>query len=97
MTFSVVSPPPPSLSTIDPNSGLRGTNVTVTLTGANLNGATAVTVSGNGVAVNSFTVNSATSITAVFALSSTSTGVGSHTVRVVTPGGPSNPVTFTKT
>ncbi len=50
LTFTVVNVPAPSLSSIDPTSGLRGASgLAVTLTGTNLTGATAVNVSGNGV------------------------------------------------
>ncbi|MFP5041279.1 IPT/TIG domain-containing protein [Parasediminibacterium sp. JCM 36343] len=52
--------PDPSILSFSPNSGGAGTSVT--LTGTNFTGASSVTL--NGVPVTSFTVNSATSITA---------------------------------
>ena len=99
VTFTVVSLAP-TLSSIVPSSSTvlqRGSNVTVALAGTNLTGATAVTVSGNGVTLSSFTVNSAISITAVFAISNNGTGTNNpHNVQVVTPAGTSNAVQFTK-
>ncbi|MBS0375951.1 MAG: hypothetical protein JSR73_15335 [Proteobacteria bacterium] len=41
--------PPPTLTSITPNSGMRGTTVAVTLTGTNLASASAVTMSGGGI------------------------------------------------
>ena len=91
VTFTAVAP---SLSSISPNSGLRGTSVAVTLTGSGLTGATSVSVSGNGVTVTSFTVNSATQISANFSISSSAAANGRN-VTVATPGGTTNAVTFT--
>lgn len=91
-TFTVLGP---VLSTIAPNSGLRGTSVPVTLTGTDLTGATAITVSGTGVTSSGLTVVSDTTVTATFAISSSAT-TGSRSVSVTTtPGGTSNTVTFT--
>ena len=95
----VAPPPPPTLSSISPTSSSlaqRGTAVSVTLNGTNLSGATGVNVSGSGVNVNSFTVISATKITASFQISGGSGNTGSKNVTVVTPGGTSTAVTFTK-
>jgi outer membrane protein assembly factor BamB len=68
----------PSLSSFTPASGPVGT--TVTITGTNLSGATAVSV--NGTAVSSFTANSDTQITAVIG-----TGTTTGLIRVTTPDG----------
>jgi hypothetical protein len=88
----------PTLASIAPASGARGTAVNVTLTGTNLTGATAVTVSGTGVTVSGITATS-TTVTATFTIAASVGGVattlGARTVSVTTPGGPGNTVTFT--
>jgi hypothetical protein len=66
----------------------------VTLTGTNLTGTTAVTVSGTGVTVSAINVVSATSVTATFTISATAT-LSARTVNVTTPVGTSGNVTFT--
>lgn len=70
--------PAPTVASFAPASGVAGSSVTIT--GANLTGATAVTVGGKAAA--SFSVASATTITAVVASDST-TG----TIAVTTSGG----------
>lgn len=86
----------PSLTTVSPNVGLRGTTVGVTLTGTNfVSGATTVAVSGSGVSVNSVTVSSATSLTANFVIDA-GAAPGARTVTVTTAGGTSSR-TFTVT
>ncbi|WP_199830791.1 IPT/TIG domain-containing protein, partial [Streptomyces sp. MMG1533] len=57
-TFTYVTTPAPSLSGLSPTQGPLSGGITVTLTGTNLSGATAVGF--DGVAATSFTVNSAT-------------------------------------
>ncbi|WNZ08660.1 IPT/TIG domain-containing protein [Streptomyces sp. 11x1] len=74
----------PSLSSLSPNQGPVAGGTTVTLTGANLSGATAVQF--GGVAATSFTVNSSTQITAV----TPAHAAGAAAVTVTTPGGTSN-------
>ena len=88
------STPPPTLTSINPTAGVRGTTVTVTLTGTNLLGTTVVTVSGLGVTVPSFTVVNSSTITANFTISATA-GLTTRNVNVTTPGGTSNNVSFT--
>jgi hypothetical protein len=95
VTFAVVVTPPPTLAGITPDSGVRGTSVPVALGGTNLTGATAVTVSGTGVTVGTFTVDpTGSTLSATFTISATA-ATGARTVTVTTPGGTSNPVTFT--
>jgi len=84
---------PPTLTSIAPTSGTRGTIVSVTLTGTNLTGATAVNVSGTGVTVGALTLTS-TTVTTTFTITATA-ALGARTVSVTTPGGTSNTVTFT--
>ena len=86
----------PALTSIAPNSGARGNNVNVTLTGTGLTGATTINLSGTGVTFNNLVVVSDTSITATFVIAPTAT-LGGRTVSVTTPNGTSNNVTFTVT
>jgi hypothetical protein len=93
-TFTVLNPLSPTLSSIAPNTGGRGTTVPVTLTGTNLTGATAITVSGTGVGVSGISVVNSTTVTANFAISG-SAALSARTVTITTANGTSNPVTFT--
>jgi parallel beta-helix repeat protein len=94
---------PPTLTSIVPNLGTRpamfispANAVTVTLNGTNLTGATAVNVSGAGIAVSDVVVNGAgTQLTATFTITYNPNPIGSHNVSVTTPGGTSNTETFT--
>lgn len=71
-------PPPPSVSGVSPNSGPQPGGTTVAITGANLAEASAVRFGTN--PASSFTVNSATSITAI-----APGGTGIVDVSVTTP------------
>jgi hypothetical protein len=82
-TLTVGTLPPPAVTRVAPKKGPAGGGTIVTITGSQLTGATAVSF--GGVAATSFTVSSATSITA---LVPAGTG-GTVDVRVTTPGGPS--------
>ena len=79
-TFTYTSPSPPTITSFSPTSGGAGT--VVTITGTNFTGATSVTFGGT--AATSFTVNSATQITATVA------GGSTGKVSVTTPGGVAN-------
>jgi hypothetical protein len=81
----------PTLTSIAPNSGPRGSTFGVTLTGTNLIGATVNPIAG--ITITGVTV-STTQITATFAISLTA-AVGARSVTVTSPGGTSNAVTFT--
>ncbi|WP_241778514.1 IPT/TIG domain-containing protein, partial [Streptomyces sp. AcH 505] len=78
----------PSLIAVSPNQGPASGGTTVTLTGTGLSGATAVAFGGN--AATTFTVNSATQITAV-----APAGTGAVPVTATGPGGTSNTVVYT--
>jgi Glycine rich protein/IPT/TIG domain len=97
-TFTIsLTPGPgtPTLTSVSPNQGLQGTTVAVTLTGTNFAvGATAVTVTGGGVTVNSVVVGSSTSLTANFVLDPAAV-IGPRIVTVTTAGGTSTPQGFT--
>ncbi|MGY2093662.1 IPT/TIG domain-containing protein, partial [Nocardia gipuzkoensis] len=78
----------PSLSTVVPSSGPVGGGTTVVLTGAGLTGATAVTFGAT--PATSFTVDSATQITAI-----APAGTGTVQVTATTAGGTTNGVAYT--
>ncbi|WP_406272892.1 IPT/TIG domain-containing protein [Actinacidiphila glaucinigra] len=77
----------PALVSVSPSQGPATGGTTVTLTGSGFSGATAVKFGTT--AATSYTVNSATQITAV-----TPAGTGTAPVTVTTPGGTSNSVFF---
>jgi hypothetical protein len=79
----------PSLTSISPTTGVRGTSVPVTLTGTNLTGATAVTVSGTGVTANSVVAVNSTTVTATLNITAAAT-TGARNITVVTPIGNTN-------
>ena len=97
-TFTVTLPLPPgtpTLTSVSPNQGIRGTTVAVTLTGTNfVVGATTVTVGGSGVTVTNVAVSSETSLTANFVLDPAA-AEGPRTVTVTTAIGTSGPRIFT--
>ena len=96
VTFTVVGP---TLTSISPTSGIRGTTVPVTLTGTNLAGATGLTGLGTGVSVaaGTFHVVSSTSVTATLNIATgTAAPLGARSIAVVTASnGTSNTGTFT--
>ncbi len=94
-TFTVVAPPAPTLTSIAPSSELRGTSISVVLTGTNfVTGSTVVaTPAATGFTISGVAVTSATAITATFT-STTAAAIGSVNIAVVTPGGASNTLPF---
>ena len=97
-TFTINLPPAPgtpTLTSVSPNQGMRGTTVAVTLTGTNfVVGATTVAVGGGGVTVTNVVVGSGTSLTANFVLDPAAAD-GPRAVTVTTAGGTSGPQAFT--
>ncbi len=86
-TFQIVNPPQPTLTSVSPNSGVRGTGISVTLTGSNFtNTGTGVSVSGGGVNVSNVTFVDSSHITATFTFNNNATP-GARNVTVTTPGG----------
>ena len=96
--FAVGTPvsPPPTLTSIKPSSGVRGTSVTVTFTGTNFDtkpGNTSVSADDSGLSVSQVSVTSATSLTAVVTVGANET-LGSHGLKVATSSGSSGPASF---
>ena len=94
-----VNPPVPTVTAIDINKGVQGTNVMITLTGTNfVVGNTTISFSGmGGITASSVVVNPAmTSLTATFTIAAGATP-GAQSIFVTTPGGMSANmnVTFT--
>src|SRR5256884_8904493 len=75
---------PPTVASVNPNTGPMQGGTSVTITGTNFSGATAVRFGSN--AAGSFTVDSATQITAT-----SPTGVGTVDITVTTEGGRTSP------
>ncbi|MEV8333311.1 IPT/TIG domain-containing protein [Streptomyces niveus] len=88
VTFTYVVAQVPVVTSVAPSSGPTAGGTSVTLTGTGFTGATAVTFAG--LPATSFTVNSATQITAVTPAGSD----GAAVVTVTTPGGTSAPDAF---
>jgi len=86
-TFTVITPPPPTLTSVSPAAGVTGSNLNVALTGTNfLTGATTVLFSGPGVTVATVVVTSSTTLTAQFQIGAGAT-LGAQNVSVMTSGG----------
>jgi hypothetical protein len=96
VTFTIVAKPPaPTLTSISPNSGTRGSTVTVTLTGTNFSAAgLAVNVSGSGVTPINVTYVSPTQVKADFVIGPNA-NTNNRNVTVTTSGGTSGSRTFT--
>ncbi|MFG2359117.1 IPT/TIG domain-containing protein [Streptomyces sp. NPDC048521] len=88
VTFTYITAQVPVVTGVTPSSGPTSGGTTVTLTGTGFTGATTVTFAG--VPATSFSVNSATHITAVTPANS----AGAAVVAVTTPGGTSAPDAF---
>jgi hypothetical protein len=90
VTFTVVGP---TLTGINPNSGLRGTQVNVTLAGNNLTAPATVNPGDSNIAVSNVALVSPTQITATFTIGAGAT-LTNKNVTVTTPAGTTNPVSF---
>jgi hypothetical protein len=82
------------LTSISPATGVQGTGVPVSLTGANFVSGATVAVGNPGITVSGVTVVSATQINATFTIAA-NTAVGSANVTVTISGSTSNGVGFT--
>jgi IPT/TIG domain len=85
----------PTLKSINPASGTRGSGVNVTLTGTNFTSGSSVSVSGSGVSRSNLVVVNSTEITIRFTLSRRTRAAGAHSVSVATGAGTSNALQFT--
>jgi hypothetical protein len=81
------------IDSISPSRGVVSATTPVTITGTNFASGAAINVAGSGVTVTNTTVNSATSITADFAVAFNATG-GNHSVSVTVNGKTSNSKDF---
>jgi hypothetical protein len=95
VTFTV-NPPPPTLTSISPATGVQASSVTVTLTGTNFVSGATVAIANTGVTVSGVMVVSPTQITATFAIGG-SAAPGAANVMVTTSGGTSGAGVFTVT
>jgi len=86
--------PAPTLTSVSPASGVQGTSVPITLTGANFVAGATVAASKTGITVGTVTVASATQITTTLTIAATA-ALGAGTITVTTSGGTSSPVSFT--
>jgi hypothetical protein len=85
----------PSVTGIDPASGVQGTTVSATVSGSNLAGATTVTFTGgSGVSATIGSGGTATSLPISIAIAAGAVP-GARAFTVTTPGGTSQPVNFT--
>ncbi len=84
ITITVGTPAPPSVGSVNPNSGAQGQSLSsVIITGSNFQSGATCNF-GAGITVNSCTFNSATQLTASITVSSTAT-VGTRNVTVTNP------------
>ncbi len=96
VTFTAIAtaPAPPTISSITPARGIAGFTTIVTLTGTHfVAGATAVSVSGTGVAVDSVNVLSTSLLTASLTINSAA-ALGLRNLTATSPNGTSNAVSF---
>jgi hypothetical protein len=95
LTFTVTAAQnAPTLTSVTPNSGTRGTAVNVTLAGTNFIAGATVGATGSGITVSNVTVVSGTQITATLTLAANAT-LGPSSISVTTSAGVSNAVPFT--
>lgn len=88
----------PGLTAIAPASFVRGTTVTVVLTGANLASTSKVNLTGTGVTASSFTVTSSTSVSVTLVVApGAALSPAAHTIGLTTVDGNTNTVQFAVT
>jgi hypothetical protein len=98
ISLTGTSVPPPTLTSIDPPTGVRGTSVAVTLKGTNFSSlGSTVNVSGSNITVSNVSVDASNNtITATFVIAGAA-ATGVRTVSVTTGGHTTNTVNFTVT
>jgi hypothetical protein len=84
----------PTLTSVTPNNGAKGTAVNVTLAGSGFMTGATVGVTGSGITVGNVTVVSGTQITATLTIAAGATP-GAYNLSVTTSGGTSNTAAFT--
>ena len=94
VALAVVNPAAPTLASITPATGARGSTVTVTLTGTSLASAFSVTVSGGRINEGIPVVIDDSHVTVTLAIAGNA-AVGTRTVRLMNATGNSNTVNFT--
>jgi hypothetical protein len=96
LSFNIIgATPAPTLTSVSPNSGAKGQNVNITVTGSNfIPGDTQVQISGSGIDIANVSVNSTSSITATLVIAS-SASTGTRSITVLTSGGTSGGQVFT--
>ena len=82
---ATLAQPTPAITSINPNQGIQGQTLNVIINGVYFTGATAVSF-GDGIAVNSFSVNSDTQLMANVSIAADATP-DARNVSVTTPGG----------
>ncbi len=96
LTFTITATTVPQLTSLSPTSGKQGATVSLTITGTNLSGATAVNFgSSSGITVSGIQ-STATQVTCSVTIAA-SAATGSRSVSVTTPQGTSNMLNFTVT
>ena len=92
LTFTVLSPPPPTLTGISPGTGVQNSSVSVTLSGTNFISGLAVDPI-EGITVGSVIVVNSTTATTVFTIAADAT-LGTRDVTVTTAAGTSGTAAF---
>ena len=92
LVFTVLAPPPPTLTSISPGTGVPNSVLSVTLSGTNFISGLSVDAI-NGITVTSVAVSSPTTATAVFTIAADAP-LGARSVTVTTAGGTSAPASF---
>jgi YVTN family beta-propeller protein len=92
-TFTVL-PPEPTITSLSATTGVTGTTVHETLTGASFVAGGVVIVTGGGVTISNIALVSSTSVTVDLVIADDA-ALGDRTVTISTVGGTSGPKTFT--
>jgi hypothetical protein len=97
VAFTVSNPPPATITSISPASGVRGSTIPITITGTNLTAGSSINA-GSNIGIGSLTISpDGTQITTTFSIVNMAT-VGPRNVTVTnTSGTASAPATFTVT
>jgi hypothetical protein len=94
LAWNAQNPLVPTLASINPTNGARGTAVPVTLTGTGFVQGAVINPGNNGIVVNNVVVANANQVTATFTIA-LGAPTGASNVTVTTAGGTSGAVTFT--